>query len=102
MALPAPMHVEICGAIASRFLLAFFYDGHHRVVEPYCHGTGVDGQELLRAYQVGGTSSRGALGWKLFDASKIQALTVLHERFASRPDYNPSDSAIRPVHCRVG
>lgn len=53
------MCAAICRAIQTRTLLAFDYDGHHRIIEPYCHGTGTVGQERLRAYQVAGDSSTG-------------------------------------------
>jgi hypothetical protein len=92
---------RICQAVAQRQMLAFDYDRHHRIVEPHCHGPGVDGRELLRAYQVGGTSASGPLGWKLFDAARITSMRVLDEHFAPRPDYRADDPAMHPVHCCV-
>jgi predicted DNA-binding transcriptional regulator YafY len=95
------MCAAICRAIQTRTLLAFDYDGHHRIIEPYCHGTGTVGQELLRAYQVAGDSSTGRLGWKLFDVSRITEMRAINEHFTARPDYNPADALMHPVHCGI-
>jgi len=91
----------ICQAIARRRLLAFDYDGHHRTVEPHCHGTGATGVQLLRAYQIGGTSTTGHLGWKLFDITRVSSPGLLADTFVPRPDYRPDDVAMHPVHCSV-
>lgn len=96
------MRIELCTAIAERRLIAFSYDGGHRLVEPYCHGISIVGNEVLRGFQVSGYSASGQLGWKLFEVSKIISLTVLSTGFAPpRPDYNPSDGAMTMVHCCV-
>jgi hypothetical protein len=95
------MHPLICQAIACRRLLAFDYQGHHRVVEPYCHGTGRAGQDFLRAFQISGTSASGPLGWKLFDLAHVSNLRVLEKQFAGRADYRAEDKAMHPLHCRV-
>ena len=98
------MHVRsgvVCKAIASRRLLEFDYDGHHRVVEPHCHGRGAEGQDFLRAYQVAGTSASGPLGWKLFDLARVRNLRVLNGSFVRRADYRPDDTSMHPVHCCV-
>jgi len=70
-------------------------------VEPHCHGTGADGHELVRGFQVGGTGRSGDLGWKLFDGRDIAGLEVLEQRFAVRADFKPADAAMHPVHCCV-
>jgi hypothetical protein len=95
------MRTSICRAIATRTLLAFDYDGHYRIVEAHCHGTGPRGQELVRGYQIAGSSTSGALGWKLFDVARISELRGINEHFAPRADYNPADAAMHPVHCSV-
>jgi hypothetical protein len=96
------MH-SICDAIRQRRRLLFDYDGLPRVVEPYCHGTTAQGSELLRAVQVGGTSSSGAFGFgKLWTVSKMSRVRSSDDAFApSDPHYNPDDSAITTVHCRI-
>lgn len=47
----------ICKAIQEQKVLEFTYDGHHRKVEPYCHGRSKKGKESLRGYQIAGGSS---------------------------------------------
>jgi hypothetical protein len=91
----------LCSAISSRHLVGFDYDGHHRIVEPHCHGAGPGGQQFLRAYQVAGHSATGHLGWKLFDLSRIAKMRTYDETFITRPDYRADDVAMHPVHCSV-
>jgi len=96
------MH-PICEAIRQRRRLLFEYDGLPRVVEPYCHGTNTRGSELLRAVQVAGSSSSGAFGFgKLWTVSKMTLVRGSDEVFApSDPHYNPDDSTITLIHCRI-
>jgi hypothetical protein len=96
------MH-EICEAIRQRRRLLFDYDGLPRVVEPYCHGTNVRGSELLRAVQVGGSSSSGAFRFgKLWTVSKMTRVRTSGDPFTpSDPHYNPDDSTITAIHCRI-
>jgi hypothetical protein len=96
------MNGSICQGIASLRLLAFDYEGHPRVVAPYCHGF-TRGGESLRAIQVRGTSRSGRFGdGKLWTVSKMRGLRVLDEPFApDDPNYNPDDSAMIRVHCRA-
>lgn len=93
----------ICQAIRSRCLLEFDYDGRHRVVQPYCHGRNKRGREALRAIQIGGDSRSGGLGFgKLWLVDKMQAVRATDRPFApDDPDYNPEDSAVVEVHCRI-
>jgi hypothetical protein len=93
---------SICEGIRARRLLAFDYDGHPRVVAPYCHGLTRSG-ELLRAIQVGGASRSGHFGeGKLWTVSKIRGLRVLNEAFVpDDPNYNPNDSAMIRIHCCI-
>ena len=93
----------LCEAIATRKLLAFTYDGHPRVVAAYCHGFTKAGDEVLRAVQVRGTSRSGHFaGGKLWTVSKMRLVRTLEEGFvADDPDYEPNDSAMARVHCRV-
>ena len=93
----------ICEAIRRRVLLEFEYGGHSRVVAPYCHGTSVRNAESLRAVQVRGSSSSGGLGFgKLWTIAKMSHLRLTNEPFTpDDPDYNPDDSAMIRIHCRV-
>jgi hypothetical protein len=61
------MNQQICNAIRERRLIRFYYDGYQRIVQPYAYGIHKDtGNEVLRAYQVGGYSSSGDIpDWRL-------------------------------------
>ena len=93
----------ICEAIRDQRRLRCDYAGYQRVVEPYCHGLGRRGEELLRAVQVGGSSrSRGFGFGKLWSVAKMTAIQVTDEPFTpDDPHYNPDDSALAKIHCRV-
>jgi hypothetical protein len=93
----------LCEAIATKTLLAFTYDGHPRVVAAYCHGFTRAGDEVLRGVQLRGSSRSGHFaGGKLWTVSKMRLVRTLDERFvADDPDYEPNDSAMARVHCRV-
>ena len=98
-----PVLALLCEAIRTRKLLAFTYDGHARVVAPYCHGFTRAGDEVLRAVQLRGSSRSGNFaGGKLWTISKMRLVRTLDEGFvADDPDYEPNDSAMARVHCRV-
>jgi hypothetical protein len=93
----------LCEAMATRKLLAFTYEGHARVVAPYCHGFTRAGNEVLRAVQLRGASRSGHFGSaKLWTVSKMRLVRTLEEGFvADDPDYEPNDSAMARIHCRV-
>jgi hypothetical protein len=93
----------ICEAIRKRVLLQFLYDGRLRVVAPYCHGVSTRGSEVLRAIQVRGSSASNEFGFaKLWLVAKMERPLMLVETFVpDDPDYNPDDSAMREIHCRL-
>ena len=93
----------ICEAIATRKRLAFTYEGHLRVVDSYCHGFTREGSEVLRAVQKRGSSRSGNFqGGKLWTVSKMRLVRTLDEDFVpDDPDYEPNDSAMARVHCRI-
>ena len=93
----------ICEAIQKRLLLEFRYGGLPRVVEPYALGVSTRGVEVLRAIQVGGSSNSGGFGYgKLWTVEQITALRITTETFpADDPNYNPEDSAMKSIHCRI-
>ena len=96
-----PTHLDpnICEAIARCFLLAFEYNGVHRVVQPYCHGFTRSGRETLRAIEVG---ARGRAFGKLWTVAKMERLRLTAEHFIpDDPDYNANDSAMIEIHCSV-
>src|SRR5690242_12217735 len=94
------MESPICAAIRSCRLLAFEYEGLHRVVSPYCHGM-TQGGEALRAIQIRGESRTGGFGFgKLWLLARMSHVRVLEETFVPNdPGYNPSDSAMTSIHC---
>jgi hypothetical protein len=93
----------ICAAIRLRRLLAFEYQGLPRLVAPYCHGISRRGEEVLRGVQVGGSSRSGLLGaGKLWRVAQMRQLRDGGESFVPNdPHYNPDDSALVEIHCRV-
>ncbi len=96
---PHRLELDICHAVARLCLIAFDYDGVRRVVRPYCHGFTRTGAETLRAVEVGGRDGRFG---KLWTVAKMQDLRLTDEKFIpDDPDYNPDDSAMVEIHCRV-
>lgn len=93
----------ICDAIRTRSLLEFRYHGLVRLVAPYCHGYSPRGTEILRAVQVGGSSSSGGFGFgKLWFVADMAGLRLTGKRFVpGDPRYNPDDRAIPQIHCRI-
>lgn len=93
----------ICAAIREHRILEFEYDGRRRVVQPYCHGTSRAGHDSLRAIQIGGETGSGGFGYgKLWSVAKMSRLSLSTASFiADDPDYNPDDTAMIAIHCRV-
>jgi hypothetical protein len=97
------MTTAVCEAIRRRRLLQFDYHGLQRIVAPYCHGISTRGTDVLRAVQLRGESSSGGFGFgKLWTVADMRNAQVLPESFLPNdPDYNPDDSAMQRIHCRV-
>jgi hypothetical protein len=96
---PHRLELDICEAIARRCLISFDYNAVRRVVQPYCHGFTRTGAQTLRAIEVGG---RGGAFGKLWTVAKMQNLQLTSQPFVpDDPDYNPDDSAMAAIHCRV-
>jgi hypothetical protein len=93
----------VCQAIRERRLLQFQYHGKLRIVAPYCHGLSTRGTEVLRGTQVGGSSGATGPGiGKLWAVADMVDLRILDVPFLpTDPNYNPDDSAMREIHCRV-
>lgn len=84
------MNINITTAIKKRCLLAFWYDGTQRIVEPHTYGIDGKGHEALSAYQVNIVGETGTRDWRLFHRDRMSAITVLGERFVgTRPGYVP-------------
>ena len=97
------MHALICEAILQRKVIHFYYDGGYRIAEPHCYGVSKNGDELLRAYQIGGHSKSGnPIGWKMFRLDELSTLSMREDTFLDpRPQYNPNDRAMASVYCRL-
>ncbi|OQS45193.1 hypothetical protein B0T49_21805 [Chromobacterium violaceum] len=73
----------ICKAILEKRVLAFYYDGHYRTVEPHAYGTSKGGLYLL-GYQLTGKSRSGqSLGWRQFKVDHIAYMQILTDGFTS-------------------
>lgn len=94
---------RICKAIVDLRVLKFDYQGQPRVVKPYCYGVSPKNNELLRAIQVRGSSTSSGFGFgKLWTVSQMACVQVGKETFTpDDPDYNPDDSAMARIFCRV-
>ena len=70
-------------AIANRRLVEVRYSGTTRIAEPHDYGI-QKGRERLLVYQLHGPARPGqtAIGWRLLEVSKIEALGVLDGAFA--------------------
>lgn len=98
------MITDIVGAINSRSLLEFQYDGHPRIVIPAACGLhATTGNEVVRGYQVRGSgNSRTVPYWDLFLTHKIFGLRVLNETFlALPPHYARDDKHISPIFAQL-
>jgi hypothetical protein len=97
-----PARQIICEAIRKRALLEFHYDGRLRVVAPYCCGVSTRDTDVLRAIQVRGSSASGKGFGKLWTIDKMVDVHALNETFTpDDPNYNPDDSAMKQIYCRV-
>ena len=94
---------RVCRAIRERRLLEFDYGDKHRVTEPYCHGISTTGKQSVRALQVGGATRPGGFGFgKMWTIEKMANVRLSDATFVpDDPDYNPDDSAMAVIHCRI-
>jgi predicted DNA-binding transcriptional regulator YafY len=88
-------------SISDKKKIEFFYDGMHRIVEPYVLGNTSTGKQSLRAYQVGGASNSSIPSWKMFSVMKMTGVAVIDETFLPRSDYKPDDKGMVSIFCRV-
>lgn len=95
------MDTDICDAIENQFVIEFHYDGEVRVVEPHCYGVSSKGNEIIRGYQIGGHSSSGKMGWKLYDISKTEAIITTETKFEVRSDYKRGDKGMAEIYAEI-
>jgi hypothetical protein len=73
-----------------RVLQVIYADGGPRTIQPHAILRKPNGTELLEAYQVEGFSERGAEhGWRHFDLSRIDHVTLEPTYFEPRRDFRP-------------
>jgi len=88
----------ICDAIKGRRVVEFTYKMERRLVEPHLLGYDRDGDLTLSAWQTSGTRP----GWRDFHLAKLTGLTTTGQSFSgARPGYNPHDTTLQQVVCRV-
>ncbi len=96
------MNQEIVDAIENQSVIEFYYDGELRVVEPHCYGVTTAGNEGLRAFQIGGYSSTGKLGWKMYDLGKADDITIIENQFEGpRPGYQSGDKGMSKIYAEL-
>ena len=93
----------VCKTIQRRVLLEFQYHERHRVIAPYYHDVSTRGLELLRTVQVRGSSSSGfSRAGKLWNVAEMENAHITNEMFTpDDPQYNPNDTAMKEIHCRI-
>ena len=79
---PPSVDTRIREAIAEKHLVEVRYKKQTRIVEPHDYGI-QHGMARLLVYQLNSTGGAGghSIGWRLFDAGKIESLSVLEAKF---------------------
>ncbi|HFK5526275.1 TPA: hypothetical protein ACGZ99_000307 [Elizabethkingia anophelis] len=96
------MNKEIIYAIENQKVIEFYYDGELRIVEPHCYGETTAGNEGLRAFQIDGYSSTGKFGWRMYDLSKADDITVTEDHFdGPRPGYQRGDKGMSEIYVEL-
>lgn len=96
------MNQKIIDAIENQNVIEFNYDGELRIVEPHCYGLTTKDNEGLRAFQVGGYSSSGTFGWKMYDLGKADDIKITDETFdGPRPKYNRGDKGMSTIYAEI-
>lgn len=94
--------MSICDAIQNMQTLSFTYKGFKRIVEPHTSGTDTRGHEGLCAFQTGGGSASGEMGWKIFHVVDMRSLSVLPATFSGpRPGYKRDDQGFSSIRCQL-
>lgn len=102
---------DIMKAIKQRQRVIIYYDGDEpggrglRMIEPVCLGYSKADNQVLRAWDIEGSSHTGYKGeqplpsWRLFRVDKILSFKPTGEIFdVIRPDYNPNgDKSMKRV-----
>lgn len=82
------MEEIVMQGIRERKMVECVYEGRRRVAEPHVYGI-KNGKRGILAYQTGGSSSSGKMGWKRLYFGKISGLKITDDGFPG-PRPNPS------------
>lgn len=96
------MNTAICDAIRDGEIIEFEYEGMVKIVEPFCYGVGINEQELLRGYVIGGFSDvlNQEYSWKLFDVSHMGTIQFIGKKFHTiRAGYDKEDKDMKTTYC---
>ena len=91
-------------AISQRLMVRFSYEGFERIVIPAAYGMNQrTGNELVRAYQVGGGDATRAIpAWSLFNAAKVVGASMTGEQFDGiPPGYTRNDRALDVIYAQL-
>jgi hypothetical protein len=89
----------ICESIAARSMISFLYSGKQRTVEPHTLGYDKKSALILSAWQTSGGSGEG---WRDFHLEKMTNIVSTGAKFSGpRPGYNPNDSTMTRIVCRL-
>lgn len=92
----------LCRAITEKLIVQFKYDGRSRIVEPFACGINAAGNYVLQGFQIRGSDKTKPLCWRMYELSLISQLSVTQHPFkGKREDYNPADSAMTEIFCRI-
>ena len=93
------MKNNICSAIEKKQIISFYYNNRQRFVEPYLLGYSQNNELTLSAWQLSGGTQES---WRQFHLSKISSLAITDRNFVpSRQGYNPNDSTMSQIVCRL-
>lgn len=80
------MEEIVMQGIREKRMVKFVYEGHRRVAEPHVYGI-KNGRRGILAYQTGGSSSSGEMGWKRFYFDKISGMETTDDEFPGPRPY---------------
>lgn len=95
------VNLEFVEVVNSREVVEIIYQRQRRVVEPHCYGVNKKGNQVIRAYQVGGYSSSGSMGWKIYLVDEIERLVRSGTTFEVRREFEKGDSAMQKIFAEV-
>ena len=101
---------QIINAVNHKCCIKFIYDGHVRIVEPYCVGLHASTKNpCFRGLQIDGSSNSKSNSdlpfWDMFSINKILSLEVLDLRFDAnnglKKGYKKNDKHINPIFAQL-